>query len=356
MKKILILQLLFICSFNYAQTIKVDINAACVTFNQLYQKAYAAVLSNDSSYSSSLLQLDPYNGAVEKHMQLNDEPLSIELTPDNKHLYLSFRSLPQILKIDLEGFQIVETIDIGNFKVIDFAISPADENVLVVSRGEGGYPRNLVMYKDGILQPKQISPGIGYASSICIKNDGSMLYAHNGVESSHEGYLMNIVDDGIEYNGVAWYFMIPSFGDIKIHDDLIYNPMGTVVDAFSDSVPILRASMPVYNLMDFAFTGFEYSEIHGCYLFGHNYFNDKVYISFFHGQYFNYLGSADTGIWSDAVHDLDVVDEDHFILITYDSYKGKNSIVFYNNSTRNLIFLKATSTPSEPATDKWSDK
>jgi hypothetical protein len=356
MKKILIVHLLFICSFTDAQTLIVNIDATCVTFNPLYKKAYAAVLADDSSYSNSLLQLDPYNGAVEKHLPLSGEPSSIELTPDNKQLYLSFRYLPQILKIDLEEFQIVETIDIGDFKVMDFEILPTNKNVLLVIRGEDGNPRNLVMYKDGILQSKQISTGIKSPSAICIKNDGSMLYAHNGITSGHEGYLMNIVDDGIEYDGVIWYSMIPSFGDIKIHDDLIYDPMGSVVDAFSESVPILRAMMPVYKLMDYFVTGYEYSEIHGCYLFAHEYFNGNVYISFFHGQYFNYLGSIYTGIWSGAVHDLDVVDEHHFIMITYDSYKGKSSIVFYNNPSRNLIFLKSESTNSEPASNKWSGR
>ena len=334
MKKLFTLLLLFICSFNYAQTVKLNIDANCIIFNTFYDKAFVTVKEKDSIYPNSLIQLNPYNGMVEKHMSLSDVPKSIKLTPDNKHLYLSYQTLSQIEKVDLAEFKIVETINVGGLNVMDFAVLPTNENTLIICNGD-----KVVMYKNGILQPKQVSSGIDHLSAICIKNDGSKFYAHNGISTGYEGHIMNIVDDGIEYNGIIWNYMIPSFGYIKSHNDLIYNEFGDVLDAFSDSIPIIKASMPVNRIVRWR-SGFEYSDIHGCYVFGHD--NQyKAYISFFDGQYFNYLGSIDLGIPCDIVYDLAVVDVNHFMLIALGYWETKNSILLYTGTkSKRMIQLK----------------
>jgi hypothetical protein len=340
MKKIFALLLILACSTGYAQTIKVKIDAACVAYNPLYNKAFAAVWHGDSVYANSLLQLDPWNGTVEKTLPLGGEPYAMEFTPDKRHLYLSYYTLPKIVKIDLEQFTIVQSIDLGGFTALDLAILPANENVLIVARGEDENPRNVVMYKDGVLQPKQVSSGIEYPSSICIKSDGTKFYAHNGISTMCHGHIMDIADDGIMFNGIIWDYMMPAFGDIKIHDDLLYDQGGNVVDAFSDSIPIGRARMPLYLINDGWGSGFEYSPLHNCYIYAHRNTN-KGYISFFHGDHFNYLGSLDPAIQCDAVDDLDVVDVSHFIVVAYDIWEKSHSIYFYHNANKSRMFLKA---------------
>jgi hypothetical protein len=161
------------------------------------------------------------------------------------------------------------------------------------------------------------------------------------------GHIMDIADDGIGFNGIIWDYMMPSFGDIRIHDDLLYDRGGNVLDAFSDTLPITRARMPVYLINDGWGIGFEYSPLHGCYIYAHRNAN-KLYISFFHGEHFNYLGSLAPGVWCDAVHDLDVVDESHFIVVAYDFWEQSNSIYFYHNINKSRILL----TPKEDK-DRW---
>jgi hypothetical protein len=339
MKKIFALLLLLLTgSTGYVQTIKVKIDAACVAYNLLYNKAFAAVWHGDSLYANNLVQLNPYNGTVEKTLPLGGKPYAMDFTPDKRHLYLSYYTLHKIVKIDLEQFAIVQSIDLGAFTANDFAILPSSENVLIVARGEGGYPRNVVMYKEGVLQPKQVSSGIEYPSSVCIKADGSKLYAHNGISSMSHGHIMDIADDGIGFNGIIWDYMMPSFGDIRIHDDLLYDHGGNVLDAFSDTLPITRARMPLYLINDGWGSGFEYSPLHGCYIYAHRN-TDKLYLSFFHGEHFNYLGSLALDVRCDAVRDLDVVDESHFIVVAYDTWEQRNSIYFYHNINKNRMLL-----------------
>lgn len=353
MRKILTLLLLFNfnCSINYAQTVKLNINAASVTFSKLYGKAFVAVYDADENYANSLLQLNPFNGVVEKHMPLSDVPKSVELTPDNKHLYLSYQSLSKIEKINIADFKIVETITLGDFKVMDFAILPVNDNVLIACNGS-----SVVMYKDGILQPKHIvCSGLDYMSEICIKNDGLKLYAHNGLTTGCEGHIMNIVEDGIEYDGIIWNYMMPYYGLIKSHNDLIFNEFGDVIDAFSDSIPIIKASMPVYKITRWR-TGFEYSDIHRCYVFGHEN-QHEAFISFFDGQYFNYLGSIGLGIQCEIIYDIDVVDANHFVLIALGFGEYKNSILLCaSTKSKGMIRLKPTIDNSRPSTGKYYHK
>jgi len=336
--------LLLICSFNYAQSLKLNINAVSITYSKLISKAFVAVREMDSKYPNSLLQLNPYNGNVEKSRLLTGEPRLIELTPDNKYLYLSYQSIPQIEKIDIANFKIVETINTGIYIPTDFAILPTNENVLLVCNGA-----TVVMFKDGILQPKKVS--CGNVSAICIKNDGSKLYAHNGLDTGYQGHIMDIVDDGIEYNGIVWDYMMASFNEIKIHNDLICDEFGDVLDAFSDSIPKLKASMPVNRITRWR-TGFDYSDILGCYVFGHD--NEtEGYISFFDGNYFNYLGSIDIGIQCEAVYDLDVVDANHFILLVLGYSDNQFSILLYSTTkSKSMIQLKPKINNSMPATHR----
>lgn len=341
MKKIFaLLLLLMTCSTGYAQTIKVKIDAASVAYNPLYNKAFAAVRPGDSLYANSLLQLNPFNGTVEKTLPLGGEPYAMDFMPDKRHLYLSYYTLPKIVKIDLEQFAIVQSIDLGAFTANDFAILPASENVLIVARGEDENPRDVVMYKDGMLQPKQVSSGLSYPSSVCIKADGTKFYAHNGITTMCHGHIMDIADDGIMFNGIIWDYMMPAFGDIKIHDDLLYDQGGHVLDAFSDTLPITRARMPLYLINDGWGSGYEYSPLHNCYIYAHRN-TDSLYLSFFHGEHFNYLGSLAPGVRCDAVRDLDVVDVSHFIVVAYDIWEQSNSIYFYHNTYKNKMFLKA---------------
>ncbi len=329
MKKTLIVFFFFIISVSYPQTLKVNIDAACVSFSKHHNKAFVAVRKQDNNYPNSLLQLDPYSGVVEKNLPLNGNPIRIRFTPDYAHMYVSYDTLSQIDKIDLTDFQITGTIQTGEFSVLDFAILPSDENTLFVILGHDGSPDKTVMFKDGVIQPKQIDDYYMSASYLCIKNDGTRLYGHNGNNTGFQGYLIEIVEDGIVHDDIGWEYMISSFGEIKNLNDLIFGRGGVVVDPFTDSIPLRVAQMPLYKLTD-GRTGFDYSVIHGCYIFGHE-TNYKGYISFFHGQYYNYLGSLQVEGTMDNISDVDVVDENHFILVAFDTHNdSKNSLLFYS--------------------------
>jgi hypothetical protein len=343
MKKALIVFFIFMSGYSYSQTLKVNIDAKCVTFNDFYNKAFAAVRIEDENYPKNLLQLDPYTGFVEKSLPLNDNPIKILFTPDNKHMYVSYKTLSQIDKINLAEFQITGTVNVGELNVVDFAISPIDENTLFVVLGDGNYPEKIVMYVNEILQPKQIFNDFYMdASFLSVKSDGKWLYGHDGYSTGFEGYLIEVFEDGIVYSGTAWEYMIASFGEVKNHNDLIYGNSGHVVDPFTDSIPLMEAIMPVYEITH-SRPGFDYSTIQGCYVFGHE-TDYNVYISFFHGQFYNYLGSLLVDSSMDvSISDVDIVDENHFILVYCDPYNDfKYSLLFYTAEGKKKSGLQNT--------------
>lgn len=329
MKKVLFILFTILYAQCYSQTIKVDIEASYVVYSELHNKAFVSVNKDDAHYPNNLIQLHPYSGDVEKSILLNGNPKKIQLTEDHSHLYVSYYSTPKIDKIHLEDFVISESINVGAYDVIDFEVSPVNEDIVFVVLGEGSYAEKIVMFINGIIQPKQIEDFYMWASHISVKNDGTRLYGHNGENTGHDGYLIEVDEDGVSYNGIGWHYMVASFYEIKNHNDLIYGNQGHLVDPFSDSIPLMHAKMPIYKLTN-SRSGFDYSEPHGCFIYGHE-TNYDGYISFFHGQYYNYLGSLLVTDDTDRIYDVDVVDENHFILVTYDANPDyKYSILLYS--------------------------
>lgn len=325
MKKALIVLYFLISCASYSQTFEVEIDAKCVAYSEVHHKAFVIVRVEDSNYSKNLLQLNPYTGTVEKNLILNGNPNKIKLTPCEESAYISYEAIAQIDKVNLSDFQITETILTDGYSVVDFEISPINENILFAVLGN--YPEKLVMYKNGILQPKQIEDNIMRASSLSAKNDGNWLYGHNGESTAYSGFLIEVVDDGVVYDSIAWENMISSFGDAKIYNNLVIGNEGHIIDPFSDSIPFTKAIMPVNKITN-SRPGFVYSEPHGCYIYAHQ-TDYNAYISFFHGAYYNYLGSLLVDGRTDRISDIDVVDEYNYILVSLDTY---------NNFTYKLLF------------------
>jgi len=324
---------MMICSLVWGQTIKIPVDAVSLEYNDYFRKAYAGVGSYDQHYPNTLIQMNPYNGTVERQLRLNSEPGILKTTPDKKYMYLSFQSVPGILKINLTTFMADDTIDTGGAVVVDFDVVPTSQNDLVVVRDDDPNP-SVCLYKNGFLMPEQIRAGYDTPSKICIKSDGTKIF---GTSSSGDGWIMNIVSTGIQYDSIKWDDILSTSGEIKLHNDLIYTRLGQLLDAFSDSIPKLVANMPIYNFLFVYCAGVEYSPIHGCFLFGHK-TNNSAYISFFDGQSFNYCGSLDVDNNCDAVHDVTVVDNDDFILRSYDD-ENQMCLLFHHAATKDRIFL-----------------
>lgn len=314
MKTALILFFMLYYGLCFSQTIKVGINANQVIFDDKNHKAFVIVNTKDNSYSNNLIQINPFTGGVERSLKLNDNPYDMKFTPDCKHIYISYATLTRIDKVNVEEFKIVESINLGAYNAIDFVVSPINENYLFVVLGEANNPRKTVMYKNGVIQSKTIDDFRISISALSIKSDGKWIYGHNGVSTGCQGYLIEVLDDGIKRDSIEWKYMIGSFGKIKNKNGLIYGSGGDVVDPFSKNMPITVAQMPVLNLTRFN-TAFEYSKIHNSYVFAHQ-TDYHPYISFFHGSYYNYLGSVKLEVSTDYIYDVDVIDEKHFILIS----------------------------------------
>ncbi len=347
MKKILLFCLFLVSEYMNAQTtIQLNINATRVVYNPLYHKAYVAVKDNDPQYSNSILQIDPITGTVEKRITLPQIPFIIRQSHDLKCLYVSYQYEPDILKIDLENFVESGNLNTGQLGVLDFAVLPSDNNTLIVIRGDGGYPDDLVMYKNGVLQPRQESNISNNFSALCIKNDGSRLYAHNRITTGFEGRLVSILDDGIEFYGKTWDYMMPNFGFVKNNNDLLYNESGDILDPFSDSIPKLIANIPIYKIANYPRTGFEYSAIHGSYVFGHA-INSYGYISFFHGEHYNYQGSIALDGKIEMIYDLAVVDSDHFILVAMRYTSENNILLLVSGNEKDKLILQQRSSSND---------
>ncbi len=139
--------------------------------------------------------------------------------------------------------------------------------------------------------------------------------------------------------------MISNSGMIKNNNDLVYDQIGHILDPFSDSIPKLIAYIPIYKISNYFRTGFEYSAIHGCYVFGHA-LDFHGYISFFHGEHYNYLGSIALTGQVQIVRDLAIVDDNHFILVAL-PYSGENNmLLLVSGESKDKMILQHRSSSS----------
>ncbi len=325
MRRILLFLFVLSCFQGFTQTITVNINAKFVLYNDLYQKAYVAVKEEDENYPKNMVQLDPFSGVVEKSLLLSAVPQKFELTPDKKSLYISYKLLHKIDKVNLDSFEITETIQTDNQPVSDFTVSPLDEDILFVILKDEKFGEKMIMIKNGVVQPRQVQYLFDFEpSSVCVKSDGTKLYGHNGISTGFDGYLLDVVDDGLVWDSIDWDYMLASFGRIKTHNDLVFGRSGMVVDPFSDTLPLRVARFPLYLFYDFTAKAFEFSTFHNCYIFANT--DDKKeyngYIHFFSSEYYNYVGSLKVFNKVENIYDVDVVDANHFILV-YQKLQGE---------------------------------
>jgi len=352
MKKILLFSLLFIASFAFGQSLIVHIDAETLLFNKSFNKLYVAVNENDPSYPNSILELNPYTGEVLRSIALSSSLKEMKQSGDHSTLFFTYKNESKLDKLDIESFEIYTILEVGELSITDFHSSPIDKDIIFIITSDNGYPIHVKMYKNGVLQAKSFQPNT-MMTEIGMKSDGSQLYLHNGGSTAFDGFLLDVVEDGIITDSIIWDEMIRSFGPIKNNNDLLYGSSGCVIDAFSDSIIMPVARLEVYRVADHnSIGGYTFSTIHNAYIFVHE-VNDKGYLSFFHGDFYNYLGSIELATHNVYLRELEVIDENHFVLITRTAKADSRHILFFE-APDHIKYPLQLKVNEESYDDRWN--
>ncbi len=132
-----------------------------VVFHPQSGKIYASVPGGTYQYSDSVVRIDPTTGDVEQSIWVGSEPGKLELAGDGNTLYVHLVGSMSIRSIDLstgtagQEFRAGQTDIYGPYRVVDFAVSPINPNVIAVSR-EKAYDstyRSVALLDNGIPRP-----------------------------------------------------------------------------------------------------------------------------------------------------------------------------------------------------------
>lgn len=275
-----------------------NISANDLVYSSKDDLLYALVSGMDIKYGNCLIALNPNTGEVLKSVFIGSDPKRIKLTSDKKYAYVSFSSIGYIKRINLSLFVVDKSISLGqnlddNADVhsvtayaMDFEVLPESDDEIVVARTPN-FDRNeafydLVLYQDGKIAPKKISPynGIMWTPITQIISDrtGKILFGCNS-QSEDYSYYISVVDSGLVMKEVINDPYLKTYGKLKSKGDTIYTSVGQVIDAFSKSLNFL-GYCPIDDFICYDQYSFTLSERYKAYIFP-NYQGQNLYLNFF---------------------------------------------------------------------------
>lgn len=337
------------------QDLILNLQANDLAYSKSRSKIFAVVSSYGYYYPGSIVRMDPQTGTVEESCLLLSDPMKIKLTKDEKFAYISYNDTSFITRIDLEKMQIDNYINLNTINdmddhlyCFDFDIIPNSNIEIVVSRSDGVYGRgyfvDLVLYRDGIVQPQKFTKNMPNTPSnwdhdigqIAVSSNGQFLYGYNNQSTHFQNYVFNIEDDGLtilsQYGAI-----IDEFCFLKIHNDTIYTRNGKIIDPFNTDIPTLIATCPADPITSIAQRvyekyGFTYSEYHNAYVFPY-YSEHGLYLRLFNSKNFVFKDA----IFIEAPEELNV--ENGYLIQIEEINNGKFAIIMTDYSDYYFIYL-----------------
>lgn len=233
---VIILALAFhLLSHSQNQTI-LHLNANDMVYDASRNKLFAVIGGTDIQNGNNLVQINCDTKQVERKLFVGSNPELLELTSDHNYLYVALSGSPKIVRINIEKFSIDLQFPIGpignsiNIFADDIETIPGKPNLLAVSRKEGGYVQDVVIFDNGVLLPDSVSNRQLNATEIECDSTGQVLYGFNGANTGFNFGRMNISTSGLTIKD-DFDKLMDGF-DLKMMyvDGLIYTNTGKVVN------------------------------------------------------------------------------------------------------------------------------
>ena len=206
-----------------------------LVYHAASNKIYASIPSMTSSKGNSIARIDPESGAVEQSVWVGSEPEKLVIAPDGTTLYVKLKGARGIRKVDLNTFtagpqfQGGLTFYDGPLKIVDFAVSTTDPNLVAVSRNSesSSGSRGVAVFDNGVQRPTTGSE----SEALAFSTSDSLLYGHSYVG----GLLLRL---SLNANGVGSVTSTPGAGgsQLKLVNGRLYTSYGRVIDPASGNL------------------------------------------------------------------------------------------------------------------------
>ena len=147
---------------------------------------YASIPSGAGARQNTIVKIDPTTATIVGSVAVGLDPRRIAISDDDRYLYVTLRTTPKIVRIDLATFTKDVEFDPGaafgvtNGIADDLMVLPgAPKTVAVVVRNVG-----VVLFDDGVARiDDSATQGIGKGSNIVRGPDASHVYGYNDLST-----------------------------------------------------------------------------------------------------------------------------------------------------------------------------
>lgn len=199
--------------------------------------AWVGIRGQYPSFETGILKLDTETGDVVTEWETSFKPTRIALSDDYSVIYAGEKGSPIIKRFDTATGVENMTIDLGMegtntfYYPKDMAVKPGDPDVLVVALGADSNfssGHGAVAYATGVKLPIETT-GFNGITDVEFITD-STLYGHNGSDTGHTLYLLQLNENGIIQTDSAPRVMSKFGEDVMKQDGGLVFGGGVILD------------------------------------------------------------------------------------------------------------------------------
>ncbi|MDL2308941.1 T9SS type A sorting domain-containing protein [Bacteroidales bacterium OttesenSCG-928-B11] len=229
-----------------------QLQATKLLYDAKRDKIYAIVNGSDSLYGNSFVQINPQNNKIERSIFIGSEPNCMDITKDTNYVYVALGGASYIKRVDLQRFQIDQTIALPLHFVSPIFASPifasdiatvslSPDLVVVSLETVSTSPkfRGVVAYYKESLLPAFIQGHTG-ANVIESATDTNLIFGYNLETSGDDFYRMN-VDTVTGVNLIdKTRISLGSASNFMYRGNHIYTNSGEIIDPYLEKPAIVK--------------------------------------------------------------------------------------------------------------------
>jgi uncharacterized repeat protein (TIGR01451 family) len=191
---------------------------------------YASARFSTNSFSSSLVTIAPYSGAITVVTNFAAEPGTLVLDSERRVLYVAIPSQNAARRFDLSSGKLGAAFDVGG-AVKEMVVMPGFPERLAVVRKDD---LSLGVYEGGGALP--VTGIDDYVSLICPGADGSRLYGYNLNTTAYTFYRIAVDTNGVSLvEGSNTLFPLPG-SNMRFAGGRLYSGSGWIADPEAKSL------------------------------------------------------------------------------------------------------------------------
>lgn len=215
-------------------------------YSKTKDKILAAMPGHARSKGNTVAIINSETLAIEEHIEVGDEPIDLEISKNERYLFVSYNDASLFSIIDLSTNEIIKNVELpllsleGPIITADLEPFPSDESSVVVAlKRRHLYPEYIGMsiFTDGeIVTTLEKEAGTHSANQICFSND-STLYGFDNDVLTHTLVEFSINSNSISYKN-EYFDILLGIGnnDLLCSENRVYSSQGYVFDTITKTL------------------------------------------------------------------------------------------------------------------------